>query len=217
MQTIRTHALAALVLTCTALINACASVPPPAAVDAPKAAAAPPAPVATAPTAAAPTRAVLKNPGFEAKAPGARGDPDGWFTFQHAGDRSYRFVIDTDNPHTGEVSLRIDNIGPEPFGAIAQIVDARPHGGKTARLNAWLRTRDVSEDGAGLTLLVQRGGATIAQNFMYDTPVKGTTDWKRYTITVPIEPGATRIEIGAMLRGKGTLWFDDVEVEFLPK
>jgi len=211
----RTHALAAFALAGAALVTACASAPPatPQAARATATQAAPaPAPAAQAGAA----RVVLKNPGFESQARGPRGDPEGWFSFQHAGDLSYRFALDTDNPHSGTVSLRIEQVGPEPFGAIAQIVDARPHGGKKARVTAWLRTRDVSEDGAGLTVLVQRSGATIAQDFMYDAPVKGTTGWKRYTVAVPIEPGSTRLEVGAMLRGKGTLWLDDVELEILP-
>lgn len=155
------------------------------------------------------------NPGFESAKPGARGDPDGWFSFQHAGELSYRYVVDTAEPHTGTRSLRIDNIGPEPYGAVAQIVAGAPHAGKVARLSGWLRTRDANDNGAVLTLLVLRGGATLAQNFMLDTAVKGTTGWKRYTITLPVTPGADRVEVGAMMQGRGSLWFDDVELQFV--
>ena len=55
-------------------------------------------------------------------------------------------------------------------------------------------------------------GATLDQNFMTDAPVRGTTAWQRFTITIPVQPGADRIEVGAMLRGKGALWLDDVEL-----
>jgi hypothetical protein len=177
---------------------------------------APPLAVAPAASAAAPTRGVvLVNPGFESVKPGARGNPEGWFSFQHAGDPSYRYVVDTAEPHGGIHSLRIDNIGPEPYGAVAQVVVATPHAGKVARLSGWLRTRDANDSGAGLTLLVMQGGATLAHNFMLDAPVKGTTGWKRYSITLPVTPGADRIEIGAMMQGRGSLWFDDVELEFV--
>lgn len=212
MQPHRTLARSALAIACAALLAACASAPAP--MSQTPNTAAPPA--AAAPAAATPARVALTNPGFESQVRGPRGDPEGWFSFQHAGDRSYLFALDTDNPHAGTVSLRIAQVGPEPFGAIAQIVDARPHGGKRARVTGWLRTRDVSEGGAGLTVLVQKSGATVAQDFMYDAPAKGTTGWKRYTVTVPIEPGSTRIEVGAMLRGKGALWLDDVELEIVP-
>jgi erythromycin esterase len=157
----------------------------------------------------------LVNPGFESTRPGARGDPEGWYSFQHAGDRSYRFVVDTAQPRSGERSLRIDNIGPEPYGAVAQIIEGAPHAGKIARLTAWMRTRNANDNGAVLTLLVLQSGATLAQNFMLDKPVKGTTEWTRYTITLPVTKGADRVEVGAMMRGKGSLWLDDVEVEFV--
>jgi hypothetical protein len=201
-----------------ALIGACAtpadnpnSVPAPA--IAPPLAAAPAAPAAPA---AVPTRGiVLVNPGFESAKPGAGGNPDGWFSFQHAGAVSYRYVVDTTEAHGGTRSLRIDNIGPEPYGAVAQIVAAAPHAGKVARLSGWLRTRDANDNGAVLTLLVMQGGATLAQNFMQDAAVKGTTGWKRYTITLPVARGADRIEVGAMMQGRGSMWFDDVELEFV--
>lgn len=188
---------------CSALLGACASA------DAPSTRV--PAPAAARAASTVP----LVNPGFESTTPGPRGDPEGWFSFQHAGDLSYRFVVDTVEPHGGARSLRIDNVGPEPYGAISQIVNAVPHVGKVARLTAWLRTRDASDNGAVLTLLVLRDGATLAQNFMLDTPVKGTTGWTRYTITLPIATGANRLEVGAMMRGRGSLWLDDVELEFV--
>jgi hypothetical protein len=175
------------------------------------------APAAIAPTAAAtPARGpALVNPGFESTVPGRRGDPEGWFTFQHAGDKSYHFALDTSEPHGGARSLRIENVGPEPYGAIAQALDAKAYGGKVARLSAWMRTRDVSETGAVLTLVTLQSGALLAQNFMAEAPVKGTTDWKRYAITLPVTKGAERIEVGAMLQGKGILWLDDVEIDFV--
>ncbi len=156
----------------------------------------------------------LVNAGFESTAPGRRNDPEGWFTFQHAGDVSYKFSLDTDSPHGGLRSLRIDNVGPEPYGAIAQVVEARYFAGKVARYSAWVRTRDVTGAGGGITILALANGAPLAQNFMEATPIKGTTGWTRYTITLPVPPRAERLEFGAMLQGPGSLWLDDTELEF---
>jgi hypothetical protein len=153
----------------------------------------------------------LTNPGFESTAPGRRNnDPEGWFSHQHAGEVSYKFALDTADPHGGTRSLRIDNIGAEPYGAIAQRIDAQPYRGKTLRLSGWLRTRDTAN--ASLSLMVLANGVPLANNFMSDAPVKGTTAWNRYTITLPVAANAEYIEIGAMMQGKGTLWLDDVEL-----
>jgi hypothetical protein len=155
----------------------------------------------------------LVNPGFESTAPGHRNnDPEGWFTFQHAVQPSYRFAIDTSDPHSGQRSLRIDNTGPDVYGAVAQSVEAKPLAGKTARLRGWLRTHEASEGGAVLILSALASGSPLAHNFMADAPVKGTTGWTRYTITLAIPERAERVEIGAMLQGKGSLWLDDVEL-----
>jgi hypothetical protein len=178
----------------------------------------PPAPVVTPPPSAAkpavPSVASgvsLTNPGFESTVPGRRNnDPEGWFSHQHAGEVSYKFALDTADPRSGARSLRIDNVGPEPYGAIAQSVDAKPYRGKTARLSGWLRTRDTAN--AALTLMVLANGVPLANNFMSDAPVKGTTTWKRYTITLPVSANAEFIEVGAMMQGKGSLWLDDVEL-----
>jgi hypothetical protein len=200
-----------------ALAGACAT--PPATAPAAPATTAPAPPATVSAPAAVSTataeRFALANPGFESTVRPSSGDPDGWYAHQHAGEKSYRFVVDDEAPHTGPRSLRLENIGPEPYGAIGQIIDARPHGGKVARLSGWLRTRDASDGGAGLTLVAQQGGAIIDHNFMYDAAVRGTTGWQRFTITVPVATRADRLEVGAMLRGKGALWLDDVELEFI--
>ena len=193
-------------LLCAALAGGCATAPAPV----------PPAPAAAPAAAARAAAAVaLVNPGFESATVDRKGDPEGWFSFQHAGDKSYDFTLDTAEPHSGQRSLRIHNTGPEPYGAIAQIVEAKSHVGKVARLSGWLRTRDADGPGGGLTLLVLAGGATLDQNFMYEQPVRGTAGWQRFTIAIPVKPAADRIEVGAMLRGKGTLWLDDVELAFV--
>jgi hypothetical protein len=159
----------------------------------------------------------LVNPGFESLKPGVRGDPEGWTGIQHAGPLSYTFKLDRDVRHDGAASLRIDNVGSEPFGAIFQQLPAATLRGRTLKLSAWLRTRDASGSytggGAVLTLQAMQRGAPIAHNHMTAAPVKGTTDWARHEITLAIPAIADQIEVGAMLHGPGTLWFDDVTLE----
>lgn len=202
-------------ITLAAWLGGCAA--PPVAPVAPANTAAGAAPVTAAPAMAraGAQRASLTNAGFESTRPGPRGDPEGWFSFQHAGPLSYKYTVDAVERKSGERSLRVDNIGPEIYGAIAQGVDARPWKGKVARLSAWVKTRDANDNGAVLTLLALQNGATQAQNFMPDAPIKGTTDWKRYTITLALPPATDKLEVGMMLRGRGAVWLDDVELEIV--
>ena len=196
-----------LALAALALLAACAAAPVPVT----PAVTPPPGSVPAAHAPAPPQGVALVNPGFESTAPGRRNDPDGWFSHQHAGEVSYKFALDTTDPHSGTRSLRIDNVGAEPYGAISQTVDARPYRGRTAHVSGWLRTRDSAN--AALTIVVLANGVVLANNFMADAPVKGTTGWKRYTVSVPVESHAEFIEIGAMMQGKGTLWLDDVDLQ----
>lgn len=162
----------------------------------------------------------LANPGFESKEPGEGGFPRGWAAFQHAGEESYDFVLDSGQKKSGEQSLRIRNIGREPYGTIAQVLPAGPFTGRTVRLSAWMRTEGIPERrgrGAGLVLLALRGSTYLAHEAMKTSRVHGTTDWKLYTIELALPPAATRLEIGATLEGGGTLWVDDFELEVVER
>jgi hypothetical protein len=176
---------------------------------------------AGAAAASALTFVAVANPGFESSRPGMLGNPEGWFSIQHAGDLSYTFKLDTVDPHAGAQSVRIDNVGPEPFGAIYQPLPASAHRGRRVRLSGWLRTENAkgSATGGGGVLMLQamRGGAPLAWNHMQDAPVQGTTSWKRYNVELDVPALADQIEVGAMLHGPGKLWLDDVELVVLPK
>lgn len=167
----------------------------------------------------APAYLPLVNPGFESTKPGMLGNPEGWFSIQHAGDLSYTFKLDTTYAHGGARSVRVDNVGPEPFGAIYQILPAAAHRGRRLRLAAWLRTEDArgSATGGGGVLMLQamQGGAPVAWNHMKDSPVKGTTKWERHAVELVVPATADQVELGAMLHGPGRLWLDDVELVVL--
>ena len=159
----------------------------------------------------------LANPGFESSAPGRLGAPDGWWGIQHAGVPSYTFTLDADAPRAGGRSLRIDNIGPEPFGTLYQVLPATALRGKTLRFSAWLKTRDASGNvygsGAGLKLQSMRGGYIVDHAQMRMDSVAGTTDWARYEVHLKVAGTADQVEVGVTLFGPGTVWIDDVALD----
>lgn len=160
----------------------------------------------------------LVNPGFESLRPGIEGHPEGWTGIQHAGEESYDFALDSGQRRTGTQSMRIKRIGPEPYGSIMQVIDGTPLAGRTVRLSAWMRSEAVAEKGGGgaaLTLTAMRGSSIIAYEFMKRSRVRGTRDWTRVSIDLALPARTTRIELGAMLEGDGTVWVDDFELEVL--
>ncbi len=185
----------------------------------------PKAPVAAAAAVKAPTepkeRTVvpLTNPGFEGAIASA-GQPEGWVTIQHAGDVSYLFTPDHDAPRSGKRSLRVDNVGPEPYGAVYQIVDAAPYRGRTLAFSAWMKTKETKGNrfgkGAGLKLQAMKNGYPEAVKQMRRDAIGGTTDWTRYELELAVPADAQQIEVGMNLFGPGTVWLDDAVLEVLP-
>jgi hypothetical protein len=160
----------------------------------------------------------LANAGFEAAATPA-GHPPAWIPIGHASVDSYTYALTGDVRRSGARSLRIANVGPEPFGAIVQKLVDPSMRGRTVRFSAWLRTERVTGNslGGGAVLMLQamRNGVPVAHNHMRGGAVKGTTDWQRYTITLAIPQRADDVEVGAMLFGPGIVWLDDATLEIL--
>ncbi len=161
----------------------------------------------------------LVNPGFESVPLTLAGHPQGWVPIQHASVDSYAFALDDAVHRSGAKSVRITNIVPEAYGSIIQKVTDSAVRGRTVRFSGWLRTQDVTGNGfgGGAVLLVQamRSGSPIAHDHMRAGAVKGTTDWQRHAVTLAVPADADNVEIGAMLFGGGTLWFDDARLEIV--
>lgn len=161
----------------------------------------------------------LVNAGFESTLAGQLGAPEGWWTVQHAGPRSYTFTLDTTHPRSGLRSLKMENIGPEPFGTVYQKVGAAPFRGRTLRFAAWIRTDGVKGNrygtGAGLSLHAMSGGYPVAHVMMRKNAVSGTNGWARYEVALPIPNAADHIEAGLNLFGPGTAWLDDVALDVI--
>jgi len=198
-------------------LGACATPVPPAAPvsTAPAVPVSAPAASATVPSLPPGTPVAIVNAGFDSDRPGIDDNPEGWATSQHAGDKSYEFVTDAQIRRSGTRSFKIRNTGSEPYGAIHQAVPAAGMRGRNVRLSAWLRTDAANGEGAMLTLRALGGGSIAAHKFM-DDAVTGTRDWRQYAITLAVPANTDVVDIGAMLVGKGTLWFDDVVLVVLP-
>ncbi len=148
----------------------------------------------------------LANAGFEAK--DAKGFPEGWAAEQRTGGTAYEFAGDSKIYKEGSQSLRIRSTMSDGGGLIKQVLPAASLRGKTVELQAWIKTENVTEGGAILSLRSLGDDRLLAYNMMQSAPVTGTHDWKQYSIALKISKAATDLEIGAMLYDKGTVWFD---------
>ncbi|MEM9303932.1 MAG: hypothetical protein AAGE01_17590 [Pseudomonadota bacterium] len=105
------------------------------------------------------------------------------------------------------------------FGAIGQTIDAERFRGGKVRLTGLIRTETV-DGGAGLWMRIDAsddGEATVLRfDNMAARPVQGDTRWARYEVILDVPPAATAITFGALLRGAGSAWFDELLVDEAP-
>jgi len=52
---------------------------------------------------------------------------------------------------------------------------------------------------------------------MQGRAIKGTTDWTLYDIVLDVPDSASNIAFGALLTGKGQIWFDNLKFEIVDK
>lgn len=135
------------------------------------------------------------------------GYPEKWENF---GSNHYNISIDSTSANSGEFSAVIENIeGKSDFKALAFNLPQN-YKGSSIRLTGNIKTENVTDGYAGLWMRID---PQIAFDNMGDRGITGTTDWKEYEITLPLNPQKTeQIVIGGLLVGKGKMWLDNFKV-----
>ena len=135
--------------------------------------------------------------------------PQGWT----APSKVYQVATDSVVRHGGRYALRIQFDGPRKeqseFGVATLRVPASFQG-KTIKLTGFLKTRNVQNGYAGLWLRVEGENGTLAFENTSKQNVHGDTDWKAYTIELPLDDKAEFILLGGILSATGTMWLDDL-------
>ena len=104
------------------------------------------------------------------------------------------------------------------FGTLMQICQAKGFHGKRVKMSGLVKTEKV-EDWAGLWLRIDQKDSDEILGFdnmhdgKTDRSIKGTTDWTRYEIVLEVPANAAYLAYGALLSGKGQVWFDDIRFE----
>jgi erythromycin esterase-like protein len=85
--------------------------------------------------------------------------------------------------------------------------------GKSVRFSGYIKTSEITRGFAGLWWRVDGPSGVLAFDNMSNRGAKGTRDWTRYEINLPVASNATNINFGALHTGDGTAWFDALTVE----
>ena len=163
-----------------------------------------------APHAGAQSQDVTTNPNVTTNA------PSGWWK-NGSKPAAYVVGVDKDKTHDGLPSAYAKSIEPsiDGFGGMMQMCDARNFLGKRLRLSAWMKTEDANDGGAHLWFRIdaKAGGAMLGFDNMDRRPVKGTTDWKNYSIVLDVSANAGALAFGFFIDGTGRAWVSGFKLE----
>ncbi|MDL2320590.1 peptidase S41 [Alistipes sp. OttesenSCG-928-B03] len=123
----------------------------------------------------------------------------------------YSISLDSVVVRSGKYSARIEYHEESEYGFTALSIELpENYDGKFITLSAYIKTEDVVDGHAALYMRID---PKIAFENMDGRGIKGTTDWTKHEITLPMKPGSTeRIVLGGMLVGKGKIWLDDFQI-----
>lgn len=144
--------------------------------------------------------------------------PPGW---EVKGDQHERFDIGIDPQvtHDGKPSAFIGSQDDTLKGlaTLKQKISAEKYIGKRIRFSGWLKTENV-KDGAVLWMRVDNTEhKTLQMDNMEKRLLKGSNDWKQYSIVLDVPPEADSIHFGFLISESGKVWASDLHLECVSK
>ncbi len=100
----------------------------------------------------------------------------------------------------------------EGFGASFTIIPSK-YAGKNITLRGYVKTEKVIAGYAGLWMRQDGEAGMLEFDNMNNRGLKGDQDWTLCEITLPLNPQTKKINIGGLLVGDGTMWFDDLSLD----
>lgn len=149
----------------------------------------------------------LRNGGLEK---GTGGTPAGW---QHdVNDAQHRTFWVGENPHSGKKCLKtVVSEGAEPTWIATRQKGIHLLGGAHYVMTAWVKAQDVKGNAGWYIHVGNAGNPMLSSPMLYGGG--GTYDWKQVRAEFDTPPEANVADLGTVLRGTGTAWFDDVRLQ----
>ena len=146
--------------------------------------------------------------------------PEGWFKAGNNPDK-YKMGLDKQTFHIAPNSAFIESTDSKikGFGTLMQTCSAENYLGKKIKMTGYVKSENVA-DWAGLWLRVDEVNGTKVKELSFDNMgnrrIKGTTDWTKYEIVLDVPSNSSTLNFGALLDGKGKIWFDSITFEEVP-
>jgi C-terminal processing protease CtpA/Prc len=123
------------------------------------------------------------------------------------------YKVDSVIKQHGKYSLLIDwSKGYKEWTASNYVIN-RAFKGKKIKLTGFVKTENVT-DGAGLWMRLDgKDYKNLGFDNMEDRFIKGTTDWKEYSIELDYDGDEViSIVVGGLIEGKGKMWMDNLHI-----
>lgn len=112
----------------------------------------------------------------------------------------------------GSASLRINSSSPQSSAMLRQSFSAESVRNGVVRLSGKIRTEEMRGT-ATLFVTVNDSNTRIFLDDMRGRPIQGTSDWTAVEIRVPRMLDAQTMEVGLLVIGSGTAWFDELSLD----
>ncbi|GHT66301.1 hypothetical protein AGMMS50239_27560 [Bacteroidia bacterium] len=123
---------------------------------------------------------------------------------------SYSVSLDSVTLKSGKYSIAIEFTGGADSFQPVMLVLPENYEGKKITLSGYIKTENITDGYAGLWMRID---PQVAFDNMRQNGVTGTTDWRKYEITLDMNPSKTQqIVFGGLLVGKGKMWLDDLKI-----
>jgi beta-lactamase regulating signal transducer with metallopeptidase domain len=139
--------------------------------------------------------------------------PKGWW-LSESKSQNYLTGIDPGCSHQGLpcAYLKGKPTATEGFGTLTQKFSASDYLGKRVRFTAWVKSENVNS-WAGLWMRVDKDLLVLGFDNMQNRAIKGTTDWRQYSVVLDVPNYATAIAFGILLDQSGEVWLNGVKFE----
>ncbi|WP_370046800.1 helix-turn-helix domain-containing protein [Lysinibacillus sp. RC79] len=143
----------------------------------------------------------------------------GWF-LSGSNPFNYEMGIDHEVVHQGKASGYLKSktvLDSTEFSTMMQTFKANQFIGKRIRLSCFISTENV-DTYAGMWMRVDDTMEDVLQfDNMSNRPIKGNTNWNRYSIILDVPDQSAVISFGIILAGQGTVWADQFTFEEVNK
>ncbi|WP_201261955.1 helix-turn-helix domain-containing protein [Metasolibacillus fluoroglycofenilyticus] len=129
---------------------------------------------------------------------------------------NYEMGVDREVVHQGKASGYLKSktvLEGDSFATMMQQFKADNYLNKRIRLSGFLKTKDVGLFASMWMRVDNASGDVVQFDNMSNRPIKGTTNWSRYSIVLDVPKDSSIISFGIILSGRGQVWVDQLAFE----